>query len=181
MRRDARERRHALIRAAADCFAEKGYSVPLEEICARAGVGRGTLYRNFQDRMALALAVFEQDIQELEAEIDMLLPIEDLLRAMLYRGAKASALFTRLATEMPLDQANLDGFHRLGQRVADMLQPLVDKAHADGALRPEVGTKELMIGMRMVSGLLLPKMPQKDVQTQIDVAMALLIRGLRAG
>jgi len=180
MRRDARERRDALVRAAAECFAVKGYNVPLEEIADRAGVGRGTLYRNFKDRMALALAVFSRDIDDLEAQLDMALPIEQLMSAILHRGAKAAALFTRLAIEVKLDPEHLDDFHQLGTRVSALLQPLVDKAHEDGLLRPELGTKDLLLCMRMASGLLLPQMAEKEVQAHIDAALSLLMRGLCA-
>jgi AcrR family transcriptional regulator len=180
MRRDARERRDALVRAAAECFTDKGYTVPLEEIADRAGVGRGTLYRNFKDRMALALAVFDRDIDELEAQLDMSRPIAEVMSDILYRGAKAAALFTRLAIEVQLDPEHLDDFHQLGVRVSALLEPVVAKAHADGVLRPELGPRDLLLCMRMTSGLLLPQMKKKDVQAQIDAALSLLMRGLCA-
>jgi len=178
MRRDARERREALIRAAADCFAEKGYTVPLEEICARAGVGRGTLYRNFRDRAALALAVFEQDIDTLKATIDMSRPIDEVVGDIVRSGAKASALFTRMAIELPLSRENLDDFHHLGERMAAIIQPLVDRGHADGVLRPDLGVIDILLSMRMISGLLLPQMSEAEIREKIDRSMALLMRGL---
>lgn len=180
LRRDARERRDALVRAAAICFAEKGYTVPLEEIADRAGVGRGTLYRNFRDRIDLALAVFGHDIDNLEAELDISRPTQQVIGDLLRRGAKASALFTRLAMELPLDAEHLDGFHRLGERVITILEPLVVRAQADGTLRPELGPKDLLLCIKMTSALLLPKPSQADVEPQVDAAIALLLRGLRA-
>lgn len=179
MRRDARERRDALINAAALCFASKGYNVPLEEIAERAGVGRGTLYRNFRDRMALALAVFERDVDALEAWVDMARPIEDVVRDFVYRGAKVSALFTRMAIELPLERDNFNEFHHLGARVASILEPLIAKAHDQGLLRPELGTYDVLLSMRMISGLLIPQMSDEEVQAKIDKAMELLMRGLR--
>ena len=53
MRKDAQERRDRLIAAAADLFELQCYDVPLEAIAERAGIGRGTLYRNFRARMLL--------------------------------------------------------------------------------------------------------------------------------
>ena len=53
MRSDARERREALLTAGEQCFREQGFTVPLEQIADRAGVGRGTLYRNFKDAVTL--------------------------------------------------------------------------------------------------------------------------------
>jgi len=178
-RRDALVRRKALIEAAAACFVEKGYTVPLEEIADRAGVGRGTLYRNFRDRMELALAVFDRDIDALEAWLDMSRPIEQVMADILYRGAKVSALFTRLAIEIPIDFKHVEGFHALGQRVAAILVPVVERAHADGLLRPELGPKDLLLSMRMTSGLLIPQMSEEEVRERIEAAMALLMPGLR--
>jgi len=179
MRRDARERRDALIAAAAACFAEKGYTVPLEEIADRAGVGRGTLYRNFRDRASLALAVFERDIDALAARFDMERPIEEAVSDFLLSGARASALFTRMAIELPLSRENLGDFHHLAERVATIIKPLIDKAHADGALRADLSAMDIMMCMRMISGLLIPQMSEEEIREKIDRAMALLMRGLR--
>ncbi|WP_309069118.1 helix-turn-helix domain-containing protein, partial [Microbacterium sp.] len=46
-RADARRNFDALIAAARDAFAEHGTGASLEDIARRAGVGIGTLYRNF--------------------------------------------------------------------------------------------------------------------------------------
>ncbi|MNH55709.1 DNA-binding transcriptional repressor AcrR [compost metagenome] len=65
LRKDAAERREALLKAAAEAFARDGLDTPLHVIAERAGVGRATLYRNFADRSELALAVFVGQIDDL--------------------------------------------------------------------------------------------------------------------
>lgn len=65
LRKDAAERREALLKAAAQAFARDGLNTPLHMIAERAGVGRATLYRNFADRSELALAVFLEQIDDL--------------------------------------------------------------------------------------------------------------------
>ncbi len=65
LRKDALARRHAILKAAAEVLAEQGFDAPLELVAERAGVGRATLYRNFPDRTALALAVFTQEVEAL--------------------------------------------------------------------------------------------------------------------
>ena len=65
LRKDAAERREALLKAAAEAFARDGLETPLHVIAERAGVGRATLYRNFADRSELALAVFVGQIDDL--------------------------------------------------------------------------------------------------------------------
>ncbi|PYF97896.1 transcriptional regulator, TetR family [Georgenia satyanarayanai] len=63
----AADNRRALLRAARDLFADKGYNVPLSAIAREAGVGQGVLYRHFPRRLDLAFAVFEENFAELEA------------------------------------------------------------------------------------------------------------------
>ena len=65
LRKDAAERREALLKAAASAFARDGLDTPLHLIAEQAGVGRATLYRNFADRSELALAVFVGQIDDL--------------------------------------------------------------------------------------------------------------------
>jgi AcrR family transcriptional regulator len=65
LRKDAAERREALLKAAAEAFARDGLDTPLHVIAERAGVGRATLYRNFADRSELAVAVFVGQIDDL--------------------------------------------------------------------------------------------------------------------
>ena len=67
LRKDAAERRSAILGAARAVFTEDGIDTPLDRIAERAGVGRATLYRNFPGRTEIALAVLLEDVAELEA------------------------------------------------------------------------------------------------------------------
>jgi len=62
LRKDAAERRSALLRAAAEVFSQEGIDTPLDRIAERAGVGRATLYRNFANRTEIALAVLLDEV-----------------------------------------------------------------------------------------------------------------------
>jgi AcrR family transcriptional regulator len=58
--------RSALLRAARELFAERGYAdVGTELIVERAGVTRGALYHHFRDKQDLFRAVYEQTEQEI--------------------------------------------------------------------------------------------------------------------
>ncbi len=65
LRKDAADRRAALLRAASEVFAEEGIDTPLDRIAERAGVGRATLYRNFANRTDIALAVLLDEVRAL--------------------------------------------------------------------------------------------------------------------
>ena len=53
MRSDALRRRENILRVARELFAEHGAQIAMETIAEASGVGIGTLYRNFADRLAL--------------------------------------------------------------------------------------------------------------------------------
>jgi AcrR family transcriptional regulator len=62
--------RAALLRAAREQFADRGYAaVPAEDIARRAGVTRGALYHHYADKLDLFRDVFDQLEAELSAEI----------------------------------------------------------------------------------------------------------------
>ena len=63
----AGENRAAIVAAARELFAAEGYTVSLARIAQRAGVGRASLYRHFPDRLDLAWAIFEENLNRLEA------------------------------------------------------------------------------------------------------------------
>ena len=58
---------------AAELFAEHGVDVSLEEIARKAGVGIGTLYRNFPTRDALIADVYRREVDQLCDGVDELL------------------------------------------------------------------------------------------------------------
>ena len=57
MRQDALRNRERLLEAADTMFREHGVEVSVGEIADAAGVGRGTLFRNFKNKDALIAAV----------------------------------------------------------------------------------------------------------------------------
>lgn len=70
--RDAERRRktrQALIQAAGQVFARKGYHATLiSDIVSEIGVGQGTFYRSFQNKRHIVEALFDQVMDELLAE-----------------------------------------------------------------------------------------------------------------
>ncbi|MFI7385455.1 helix-turn-helix domain-containing protein [Streptomyces sp. NPDC049813] len=65
-RRVAARNRAALIAAAREVFAEQGLNAPLSAVARRAGVGQGSLYRHFADRVSLASAVLDENVRHIE-------------------------------------------------------------------------------------------------------------------
>ncbi|OON81680.1 TetR/AcrR family transcriptional regulator [Streptomyces tsukubensis] len=65
-RKVAARNRAALIAAAREIYATHGLDAPLSAIARRAGVGQGVLYRHFPDRTAVANAVLEENVWQVE-------------------------------------------------------------------------------------------------------------------
>ncbi|CAN5117088.1 TetR/AcrR family transcriptional regulator [soil metagenome] len=177
LRKDAAERRRAILAAASHAFAEQGYNVPLDVIADRAGVGRATLYRNFADRSTLALAVFETQLQELAT----------LTRA---RGDDPQVFFwfiDRLA-DLLARNAGLDTAMREA-RDTDALGPIrlglieaggeaLERTKAAGLIRADLGQQDIRaIAMILGAGANRPTADEKDVFGRR--IRALLLDGLR--
>lgn len=178
-RRDAALRRDALIDAAAICFAEQGYGVPLETVAAAAGVGRATLYRNFDDREALALAIFSRAVDRLAAMVDADAPIAQTIATMVRTGAGAFSLFARISAELHLDDANRAAFQALGVRMEAILAPALAVAQRRGEVHSDATPRDLVIALRMAGSLVLPVMSDDEVSVQIETGLRLLFLGLR--
>jgi AcrR family transcriptional regulator len=59
--KSAPDRRRQVLDCALAAFADKGYhATSIADVCARAGIGRATLYQYFDDKRALLLALAEQ-------------------------------------------------------------------------------------------------------------------------
>ncbi len=179
LRRDAQRRREALLIAATSCFQESGYDVPLEAIADRAGVGRGTLYRNFRDREALALAIFSREIERFDELLDPSVPIEINLAALIREGASAQALFRRIATDLKDGDRILSAVQMLRDRLEQLLNPAVKRARERGEIDVTVSAADLVLVLQMVGGLLFFRLSEDEATDRINAALNLTMRGLR--
>ncbi|MFH8609944.1 TetR/AcrR family transcriptional regulator [Streptomyces sp. NPDC018029] len=70
-RADAQRNREAVLAAAERLFTERGDPdrVSMDDIAAAAGVGKGTLFRRFGDRVGLVKALVEQRTEQLRADV----------------------------------------------------------------------------------------------------------------
>jgi AcrR family transcriptional regulator len=156
LRRDAERNRERIVAAAADAFAEGGLAVTMDEIARRAGVGVGTVYRRFPDKELLIEALFEQRIDELvklaEAARDEPDPFAGLARFFetflavqaADRGLKQVVLGTRRGAGRVA---------RARDRIGPVVDELVARAHAAGALRADVAPSDLALIQFMLAAL----------------------------
>ncbi len=142
----AARNRAALLAAAREVFAEAGIAAPLSEVARRAGVGQGSLYRHFPDRVALAVAVFEDNVADLERlAANPAATTRDLL-ALLTRQIVESTAFVELARAHDDDRARA-----LADRTAEALRTRLEGEHLGTAgLGERPG--DLQLAITMVAG-----------------------------
>jgi AcrR family transcriptional regulator len=69
-RADAARNRARILEAAAALVSERGMDkVSMEDVACAAGVGTGTLYRRFQDRAGLALALLDEETRDFQNDL----------------------------------------------------------------------------------------------------------------
>jgi AcrR family transcriptional regulator len=147
LRADARRNRERVLRTAQQLFATEGLGVSLDEIARRAGVGPGTVHRHFPSKEALYLAVATDQLKQLVAEAEVLATTDDpaalftQLSRMMATGAENVAVKSALvAAEFDLRTAAPTVAADLTRHVANLL----DRAHAAGAVRPDLTVDEVM-------------------------------------
>ena len=138
VRSDARENRARILAAARQAFAEDG-ATSMNQIAQRAGVGPGTLYRNYPSREALVLAVYQVEVDRLVDSVPALLsalpPLEALRRwttDLVYAMRKKHGLGDALS---PVAHQSITE-QTYGPVVAAITQ-LLDAGKRDGAIRAD--------------------------------------------
>lgn len=184
MRADARRNLDQILLAARDLIAEHGPDVPLDDIARRACVGSATLYRRFPDRGALHRAVAAEALSRTveaarhadESEPDAFEALATYLRAAL--DLRVSAVLPML-----LDVVDLRHDPELGplrEASREAVEHLIERAHATGALPPDVGFADIATMLvriaRPLPGPLSPEAKHDLAHRHLD----LFLRGLRA-
>ena len=81
VRSDARANRARILAAAREAFTEDG-DISMNQIAQLAGVGPGTLYRNYPSREALILAIYQDEVDRLIGSVPELLAGQPPLEAL---------------------------------------------------------------------------------------------------
>jgi AcrR family transcriptional regulator len=175
-RADAQRNYEKVLTAAREAFAEGGESTALEEIARRAGVGIGTLYRNFPNRQALLEALYIEEVEQVRrtaVQLDGADPWEALNtwleRLLAYVGTKR-ALAAELSNYLAPD-ATL--FQTARASLFDSGEPLLRRAQEAGVVRPDVAIADVI---QMVIGI--AKMPSSTPEQTAHI-VRIAVDGLR--
>lgn len=146
-RADARRNIERLVEAAREAFATLGPTAPLDDIARAAGVGSGTLYRHFPNRIALMEAVYRANVQRLCADGERLAATEPPAQALLdwLRGFVTVVSEKRgLAAALTEEGRTSELFAQCHSMINVTGGRLVDRAKAAGALREDVAVGDVL-------------------------------------
>ncbi len=153
MRADAERNRRRLLDAATQMFCERGLDVGVGDIAHEAGVGRGTLFRNFPSKEHLIAAIVVERMRESITRGHAALESPDagqalfaLIEQSVGRSQTDRALFDAIA-ETWLANDEIRGVH---QELVSVLDALVRRAQDAGAIRTDVSAIDVMM---MVKGV----------------------------
>ena len=160
-------------------FREHGIDVSVAEIADAAGVGRGTLFRNFRSKDHLIAAVVSERMQEAVSGGRMLLNSSGddaelaftFITEIVVRQQENRALLEAASDEFlvyPEVCEAHDAFFRL-------LADVVKRSQDAGSVRPEITPMDVML---LIKGMCMPSfLPEPDadvVLRQIDLIRAAL-------
>lgn len=176
MRKDAAARREKLIEVAAALFEREGYDIPLEAVIEAAGLGRGTLYRNFPDRAALMAAVLTHKVTSVERFVEEHEDDETLLETFVRHQGLVVTLHSPAILSLQADASRKQELKLLTGRASVLLETIVARSRAAGTLRPDVTVDHLRLVTRML--MMNATEPAESQVTILDMAIDIVMRGL---
>ncbi|MFE5812399.1 TetR/AcrR family transcriptional regulator [Streptomyces sp. NPDC056479] len=148
MRADAQRNAEKLRTAAAELFRERGLQAPLKEIARRAGVSHGTLYNLFGSREALIdEVVTDLAAVRLDEVAQEALARDDAWDGFAYYVEKLCEL---QVTDPAIGDVVAGRYPNAGRlmavcgRAQDAATRIIERAHRDGALRPDFTGEDLV-------------------------------------
>ena len=171
-RADARRNYDALLAAAREAFTAHGAGASLEDIARRAGVGVGTLYRNFPTREALIEAVYVDEVVALQKAADEVATLEpwQALRSWLDRYIEYVG--TKKALIEVLNKSEV--MQACRTMLYDAGGPVVERGQAAGVVRADTSIGDIVRLVSAVTGI------AYEDDAQRDRVVGLTIDALRA-
>jgi len=147
LRADARRNRERVLEAAELVLSSEGVTAPIDEVARRAGVGVGTVYRQFPTKEALYEAVLLRRMERLVEAARSRIGAEDPEEAFF-------GFLEHLVSEAERKRDLADALSRAGvtvdvtasapaQELAAAIEQLLTRAQRAGAVRGDVGMPEL--------------------------------------
>ena len=148
LRADAQRNRRRLIEAATELFSERGLDVGVADIAAHAGVGRGTLFRNFPSKEHLIAAILVERIREsvgrARESLEQQRPASalfDLIEASINRSQSDRALFDAVSDQWLTN----DEIRAAHAEMLSVLEQLLVRAQRTGEVRADISAIDVVM------------------------------------
>jgi AcrR family transcriptional regulator len=177
LRADAERNRRRLLDAARELLDERGLEVSVGEIAEAAGVGRGTLFRNFPSKEHLIAAIVAEQMQdaaargrELVADPNAGGALFEFVEELVGRQQQDRALFEAVAPEF---LAN-DEIRAAHAEIIGVFDQLIDRAKQAGAVRQDIGAVDLLMMLKgvMEAATAFSQTNPEIVDRQLDLVRA---------
>jgi AcrR family transcriptional regulator len=144
-RADARRNRASVLDAASRQFAERGLDAQMEEIARQAGVGVGTVYRHFPTKEALLEALADRKFGAKADAAREALEFDDPWDGFVHFMRRATRI---TAEDLALSEAmgqlpGLCGEAAARAGLVELVEEVVERAHASGQLRSDIGPEDI--------------------------------------
>ncbi|WP_329129193.1 TetR/AcrR family transcriptional regulator [Streptomyces sp. NBC_01476] len=175
VRSDARENRARILAAAREAFTEDG-ATSMNQVAQRAGVGAGTLYRNFPTRESLVLAVYQDEVARIVDSAPALLAEKPPLEALRHWTSGLVAVMRR--KHGLGDALSPNAYQSINEQsygpVVAAINAILDVGKQDGSIREDADAGDFL----QLSGALWRAAPGPDDRS--PRMLALILDGLRA-
>lgn len=181
LRHDAELNRQRILTAARRLVTEHGLDVSHDEIAREAGVAVGTVYRRYSRKDQLFETVFVDRVDGVVALAEEALTADDAWEGF---SSFLVGVFELQAHDRGLREfMTRGGGTGLAARAAASIQPvggeLVRRAHADGALRADIGVGDIPLIPMMVGAVM---DAARHVETELwRRVLAVILNGISAG
>jgi AcrR family transcriptional regulator len=157
---DAQRNRTAILKAAEIVFRTQGADAPIDEIARRAGVGVGTVYRNYPTKAAVLEAIIEARLTPIIEAARSACRADDAgaaFFALLRRLAEESAAFKALADAIAAAGIDLSATKKeLSNQLVTAMHELFARAQRSGQVRHDVSIDDVTMLMGGLSHTAFP-------------------------
>ncbi|MFG2485441.1 TetR/AcrR family transcriptional regulator [Streptomyces virginiae] len=151
LRADAQRNRDKILAAAVRVFTEQGLEAHFDRIAKEAGVGTGTLYRNFPTKEALIEAAYRNEVARLCDSVPTLLeslPPYEALRAWTRRFIDYATAKMGMADAMrAVLAAGTDPYTDSRRMIQDALTSLMGACTAAGVIRTDISSSDMFAAL----------------------------------
>ena len=173
-RSDAARNRQALLVAAEEVFTEHGPEAPLNLVTARSGLGRGTLYGHFPNRIVQVAASYGARL--------------DRYRDHASAHAQDPGVLFEIIEMLAWDQYSIPGMFRiipantqtsaeaaaLWERTEEVFAEPLELPRRAGAVRPDTEVSDILLVLAMLYGVAHSPSVEKQGRAAVERSLALV-------